>query len=53
MFKHLESSARLPGAWWRCSGRGSQGGDHAELIGQGQEFGFYPDRYGKLPECFK
>lgn len=37
-----EPNPKLSGAWWRCSRRDSQGGDHVEPVGQGQEFGFYP-----------
>lgn len=36
VFEHKESSPVLTGAWWRYSRRGSQGGDQAEPVGQGQ-----------------
>lgn len=37
----------------RCSRRGSQSRDHAETVGQRQEFGFHPANCGKLPKGFK
>lgn len=53
VFEHQEPSPRLTVAWWRCSRRDSQGGDHAKPVGQDQQFGFHPASFGKLPKGFK